>query len=92
LACDEWKSSDRLKARALYKRGLPVIINSCGQSNVTLVYKSQISLIADKWGNSFDDILTKMPPTAVVLNTGAHYQKDDALMSTFRPAFSLLEK
>ena len=33
-----------------------------------------------------------MPPTAVVLNTGAHYQKDDALMSTFRPAFSSLEK
>ena len=72
--------------------GITRDINSCGQSNVTLVYKSHISLTADKWSNSFDDILAKMPPTAVVLNYGAHYQKDDALMSTFRPAFSLLEK
>ena len=82
---------DNLPGSAQHNRGLPVIINSCGQSNVTLVFKVQIALTANERSNSMDDILTKMPPTAVILNTGAHFMEDDAFMSTL-PAFSHLEK
>ncbi|EJK58578.1 hypothetical protein THAOC_21288 [Thalassiosira oceanica] len=92
LATNGTVISENLKARAQHKRGLPVIINVCGQSNVTLVYKMQIALTGNKWSNSMDDILTKMPPTSVILNTGAHFMGDNAFISTLEPAFNSLEK
>ena len=92
LATNGTVISERLKDRAFRKRGLPVIINSCGQSNVTLLYRTSIQLTSDQFSISVDDILSQTPPTSVVLNTGAHYRGDDEFMSTFRPAVGSLEK
>ena len=67
------------------KTGMPVIINVCGNDNVTLVYR---------WSKHLEGIgkmLEEQFPIMIVMNTGAHYQHDMAHRNSVKHALGLIE-
>lgn len=67
----------RVHNRAIHRK-IPIMINVCGNDNVTLVYRWSKYLDGTGTSVSIDTMLKEQFPTMIVLNTGAHYQHDDS--------------
>lgn len=80
--------SKRVHLRVTYqgsRGGLPVMVNVCGNSNVTLVYR---------WTKHLEGVegyLGQQPPAALVMNTGAHYQDDNSYRSNMNKMLGALD-
>lgn len=78
--------------KSIYEKGTPIMINVCGNNNVTLIYR---------WSKQFTDRVTSISikqmfeerfPTMVILNTGAHYQSDSAFSSNVKQALHQMKE
>ena len=69
----------------------PMVINVCGSSNVTLVYRWSKQLTAGGTSIAIEQMLQEQFPTMIVLNTGAHYQRDDLFQRNVDKALKLMK-
>lgn len=73
--------SKTVHTRAIFRRGLPVLVNHCGHDNVTFIYRHSKHLTGVGTSVSIGQMLQEQFPTMIVLNTGAHVQPDNAYRS-----------
>lgn len=82
------KVTKRVHIRAVFNIGLPIVINTCGNNNVTLIYRWSKYLAGGGTSVPIQLMLEQQFPVMIVMNTGSHYQDDNAYRSNMGGALN----
>ena len=80
----------RVKIRATFKKGLPVLVNVCGSQNVTLMFRWSKRLEDDSTSVPIDEMFREHFPVMTVLNNCAHYSHESRYLANVGHALDVI--